>query len=57
MIKPLTYFINMSIREGIVPEELKLAKVIPIYKGEDDQLIQNYRPISVLPFSPNFLKK
>ena len=36
----------MSIREGIDPEELKLAKVIPIYKGEDDQLIQNYRPIS-----------
>ena len=56
-IKPLTYFINMSIREGIVPEELKLAKVIPIYKGEDDQLIQNYRPISVLPFFSKFLKK
>ena len=40
----------MSIREGIVQEELKLAKVISIYKGEDDQLIKNYRPISVLPF-------
>ena len=56
-INPLTYFINMSIREGIVPEELKLAKVIPIYKGEDDQLIQNYRPISVLPFFSKIFEK
>ena len=47
----------MSIREGIVPEELKLAKVIPIYKGEDDQLIQNYRPISVLPFFSKIFDK
>ena len=47
----------MPIREGIVHEELKLAKFIPIYKGEDDQLIQNYRPIPVLPFFPIFLKK
>ena len=45
-IKPLTHLINMSIREGLVPEELKYAKVIPIHKGEDGQLIQNYRPIS-----------
>ena len=56
-IKPLTFFINMSIREGIVHEELKLAKVIPIYKGEDDQLIQNYRPISVLPFFSKIFEK
>ena len=47
----------MSIREGIVPEELKLAKVIPIYKGEDDQLIQNYRPIPVLPFFSTIFEK
>ena len=47
----------MSIREGIVPEELKLAKVTPIYKGEDDQLIQNYTPISVLPFFSKIFEK
>ena len=54
-IKPLPHLINMSIRKLIVPEELKLAKVIPVYKGEDDQIIQNYKPISILPFfSLNF---
>ena len=47
-IKPLTYLINISIKQGIFPEELKMAKVIPIYKSDDKQLIQNYRPISVI---------
>ena len=29
---------------------MKLAKVLPIYKSENEQLVQNYRPISVLPY-------
>ena len=28
----------------------RLAKVIPIYKSDDKQLIQNYRPISVISY-------
>ena len=46
----VTYLINQSISQGIFPEELKLAKVLPIFKCEDEQLVQNYRPISILPF-------
>ena len=53
-IKPLTYLINKTISQGHFPEELKLTRVIPIYKGEDDQLIQNYRTnISDAIFSEN----
>ena len=50
-VLPLTFLINKSIAQGIVPDELKIAKVLPIYKNEDEQLIQNYRPLSVLLFS------
>ena len=33
---------------GYFPEQLKLAKVIPIFKGGDPDLLSNYRPVSVL---------
>ena len=37
---------------GIIPDELKKAKVIPIYKTGSNQSVKNYRPISLLsPFS------
>ena len=49
-LEPLTHLINLSISLGIVSDELKVARVIPILKGEDKQRVQNYRPISVLPF-------
>ena len=47
-VKPLTYLINKSIGEGIFPNELKLARVVPIFKSGDPSSIWNYRPISVL---------
>ena len=34
-IKPLTYLINSSFESGTFLEELKLAKVIPIFKSGD----------------------
>ena len=48
LIKPLTYLINSSINKGIFPNELKIAKVIPIFKSGDKTSIENYRLISVL---------
>ena len=45
----ITLIINQSIFTGSYPENLKLAKVIPIFKKKDKLEINNYRPISVLP--------
>ena len=42
--------INLTIVQGDFPDEMKLAKVLPIYKSENEQLVQNYRSISVLPY-------
>ena len=56
-LEPMTHLINLSISLGIVPDELKVARVIPIFKGEDKQFVQNYRPISVLPFFPKNFEK
>ena len=46
----LTHIFNLSLTQGIFPQELKLARVIPLYKNEDKMLINNYRPVSVLTF-------
>ena len=46
---PLVHISNLSIATGIVPDQLKLAKEVPIYKSGDSDLCNNYRPISVLP--------
>ena len=51
-IAPLTYLVNISIKQGIFPDELKIAEVFPIFKSNDEQYITNYRPISVLNFFP-----
>ena len=33
---------------GIFPDELKIAKVIPLFKKDDPTLLKNYRPIPLL---------
>ena len=47
--KPLTLIVNQSLSSGIFPNKLKIAKVIPIFKKDDTHLLNNYRPISLLP--------
>jgi len=55
--KPLTVIINQSFQTGLFPQKLKIAKIIPIYKKDDETLLNNYRPISLLPsFSKVFEK-
>ena len=44
-----TLFINQSITRGIFPDQLKIAKVVPIFKKDDQAQIKNYRPIFVCP--------
>jgi len=48
LARPIRLFYK-SIEKGTVPDELKVAKIIPIYKYDDKKLISNYRPISILP--------
>ena len=42
-------FYNMPLSIGEFPDNLKIAKVIPVYKIADTSIFSNYRPISILP--------
>ena len=46
---PLAHVINLCFEQSVFPEELKKANVLPIHKGGDSNLFQNYQPISMLP--------
>ena len=48
MCQVLAFLINESLSEGIFPDALKVAKVVPIFKAGDTKHVTNYRPISVL---------
>jgi len=57
ILVPLTSIFNLSISTGNVPDDLKVAKVIPIYKKENPEICSNYRPVSVLPCFSKILER
>ena len=42
---------------GKFPDMIKLGKITPIFKKEDEQLIKNYRPVSTLPIFGKIFEK
>lgn len=46
---PFTILINLIFTTGIFPDVFKHSKVIPLYKKGDPSLLDNFRPISIIP--------
>ena len=57
IITPLTHIFNLSLYKGVCPSELKIAKVIPLFKAGDVMEFSNYRPVSVLPLFSKILER
>ena len=57
IITPLHYLINLSLESGYIPRELKIAKIIPVFKDGDCHQYTNYRPISLLSSFAKLLEK
>ena len=53
----LTLIINQSMLTGIFPEKLKIAMVLPLFKKNDWMIMDNYRPISLLPAMSKVFEK
>ena len=45
---PFTHIINLSLIQGVVPDDLKSARVIPLFKKNDKTEVSNFRPVSIL---------
>ena len=44
---PLSQLYNTSYKTGRLPDEWKLAHVVPVFKKDDKSDVENYRPISL----------
>ena len=57
IVKSLILLINQSPEHGIVPAEIKIAKVRPLFKSGSKSDFSNNRPISILPSFSTFFEK
>ena len=57
IVKSLTNIYNQSLLTGVIPDDLKIALVTPMYKANSKEEFSNYRPISVLPCISRILEK
>ena len=54
---PLSILANASMQTGIVPNTLKIANVVPMYRSKKHDEFTNYRPMALLSSLPKVLDK
>jgi hypothetical protein len=54
---PLAHICNLSLGQGIFPNQMKSAKIVPVHKSGDTQNCDNYRPIALLNSFSKILEK
>ena len=47
LAKPLTAIFNISFVTGIIPDDWRLASIVPIHKKDEKGSVKNYRPVSL----------
>ena len=54
---PLKFMFALSLEKGIFADDLKIARITPVYKGGGRSKWGNYRSISVLPCFSKILER
>lgn len=57
IVEPLHHIINLSLKNGDVPEQWKISKVTPIFKKGSREVMDNYRPISLMSVLAKIIEK
>ena len=55
--KPLEMILKQCAETGAFPSQWKRGNIVPIYKNEDRQILENYRPVSLLHISGKILER
>ena len=53
----ITFLINSSVVNNVVPTDLKSAKVKPLFKKDNRSEVSNYRPVSILSIVSKILER
>ena len=48
LIEPIRHIFDLSLTKGVFPDKLKIARITPIFKSGEREVVSNYRYISVL---------
>ena len=54
---PITHIVNLSITSGVVPNDMKMARIKPLYKKNSPLDVGNYRPVSILSIVSKILER
>ena len=57
IVRPLAHIFNVSFLSGLFPDDMKISKIIPLFKNGKKTEFNNYRPISILPQFSKILEK
>ena len=57
IVKPLTEICYLSFSSGVFPNDMKIAKVDPLFESGDLKSFNNYRPVSLLSQFSKILEK
>ena len=57
IVKPLNHIFNVFFQTGEFPNQMKIAKLIPVFKAGDKCVFTNYIPIPLLPQFSKILEK
>ena len=49
IVQPLKYVCNLSLNTGVFPDDMKIERVISLFKAGNKNVFSYYRPVSILP--------
>ena len=55
--KPLFMIYKNCLKHNYFPDQWKMANIVPVHKKNEQNLVKNYRPISLLPISGKIFEK